>query len=259
MSENGKTREQLFLEALQTAKKTARQDGDTISSEKLGEIFAATGLTPEQTAQVRDYLIKSGIGVDEALPDDADPDDALTEEEHDYLREYEEMIAQIPQPEESVMTAVRISAMAGDKEAQRSLAQYMLPKVLDICRLYAGQGVPAEDLIGAGSEALMRGTALLGPLTSPEEVDGDLTRRIMDAMEDLISDNLLIKAQDAKIAENANLVADKAAELAKTLGRKVTPEELAREGEVTMEQITEAIRATGRRIEDIEYGQEEEL
>ena len=66
-----------------------------------------------------------------------------------------------------------------------------------------------------------------------------------------------VAAQDAKIAENANLVADKAAELAKTLGRKVTPEELAREGEVTMEQITEAVRATGRTIEDIEYGQEE--
>ena len=257
MTDNGKTREQLFLEALQTAKKTARQGGDTISSEQLGEIFAATGLTPEQTAQVRDFLLKSGISVDEAPADEVEPEDALTEEEHDYLKEYEEMIAQIPQPEESVMTAIRISAMAGDKEAQRSLAQYMLPKVLDICRLYAGQGVPAEDLIGAGSEALVRAAALLGPLSSPDEVDGDLTRRIMDAMEDLISDNLLIKAQDAKIAENANLVADKAAELAKTLGRKVTPEELAREGEVTMEQITEAVRATGRTIEDIEYGQEE--
>ena len=33
---------------------------------------------------------------------------------------------------------------------------------------------------------------------------------------------------------------------------KVTPEELAREGEVTMEQITEAVRATGKAIEDIE-------
>ncbi len=257
MTDNGKTREQLFLEALQTAKKTARQGGDTISSEQLGEIFSATGLTPEQTAQVRDFLLKSGISVDEAPADEVEPEDALTEEEHDYLKEYEEMIAQIPQPEESVMTAIRISAMAGDKEAQRSLAQYMLPKVLDICRLYAGQGVPAEDLIGAGSEALVRAAALLGPLSSPDEVDGDLTRRIMDAMEDLISDNLLIKAQDAKIAENANLVADKAAELAKTLGRKVTPEELAREGEVTIEQITEAVRATGKAIEDIEYGQEE--
>ena len=46
MTDNGKTREQLFLEALQTAKKKARQGGDTISSEQRGEIFAATGLTP---------------------------------------------------------------------------------------------------------------------------------------------------------------------------------------------------------------------
>ena len=50
----------------------------------------------------------------------------------------------------------------------------------------------------------------------------------------------------------ANLVADKAKELAHSLGRKVTPAELAGEGEVTQEQIRDATRLTGRAIEDLD-------
>ena len=245
----------LFLKRLRDTADTAAKNGNMITEDELNEAFADLELNEDQMTQVRDFLKTKGVGIGEALP----IEEVISEEEMNHLRDYEEMLDAIEIPSESVMDALKLSAMAGERDAQKKLAEYSLKKVVDIARLYAGQGVYMEDLIGAGNEALMRGTALLGPLTSPEEVDGDLTRRIMDAMEDLISDNLLIKAQDAKIAENANLIADKAAELAETLGRKVTPQELAREGEVTMEQITEAIRATGRRIEDIEYGQEEEL
>jgi hypothetical protein len=52
-----------------------------------------------------------------------------------------------------------------------------------------------------------------------------------------------------------NLVADKARELAEELGRKVTPMELAGEGDVTADQIAEAVRLTGGRIEDLDVQQ----
>lgn len=70
-------------------------------------------------------------------------------------------------------------------------------------------------------------------------------------MEDLISMMLDDHALDRELEDLTNLVADKARELARTLGRKVTVQELAREGEVTAEQIAEALRLTGGRIEDI--------
>jgi RNA polymerase primary sigma factor len=127
----------------------------------------------------------------------------------------------------------------------------MLGNVVDIARLYVGQGVGIEELIGAGNEALVTGVTLLGHLDSPQEVEGELGRRIMDSMEDLISMMLDDHALDRELEDLTNLVADKARELARTLGRKVTVQELAREGEVTAEQIAEALRLTGGRIEDI--------
>lgn len=142
--------------------------------------------------------------------------------------------------------------MAGEHSAQKELSEQMLSSVVDIAKLYSGQGVSIEELIGAGNEALVTGVRLLGHLDSPQEVDGELGRRVMDSMEDLISAMLDDHAMDRQMEDMVNLVADKAHELAHELGRKVTPAELAGEGDVTMEQITEAVRLTGSRIEDLD-------
>jgi DNA-directed RNA polymerase specialized sigma subunit len=74
----------------------------------------------------------------------------------------------------------------------------------------------------------------------------------MDSMEDLISANLDEKAVGKEIEDRVNRVADLARELAETLMRKVTPEELAHEGEVTIEEIQEAVRLSGGKIEDLD-------
>lgn len=74
----------------------------------------------------------------------------------------------------------------------------------------------------------------------------------MDSMEDLIAAMLDDNAMDRKMEDMVNLVADKAHELAEELGRKVTPMELAGEGDVTAEQIMEAVRLTGGKIEDLD-------
>lgn len=113
-----------------------------------------------------------------------------------------------------------------------------------------------EDLIGGGNEALALGVTLLGPLEKAEEVEGFLGRRVMDAMEDLIAANMDDKASDRAVEERVNLVADRARELAGELLRKVTPQELAAEGELTLEEILEAVRLSGSQIEDLDYRQE---
>ena len=142
--------------------------------------------------------------------------------------------------------------MAGDEQAQKRLAEVMLIRVVDIARLYAGQDVLIEDLIGAGNEALARGVKLLAPLETPDEVDGALGRRIMDAMEDLISQRIDERAADRDVEDLVNRVAKEAGELAQDLGRKVTVAELAREGVVSEEEILRAIRFCGGKIEELE-------
>lgn len=275
------------MASMQETLKQGRKNGGRISRGEIEQIFRAFSLDETQLQQVESYLKAhrivvvrkdaymapaesvsadsttagtapaESVGIDNTTAGTAtdgkavDPD-ALSAEEREFLASYQEMLADIPVLSDSVLEAVKISAMAGEPSAQKELSEQMLGNVVDIARLYAGQGVSMEDLIAAGNEALVTGVTLLGHLESPREVDGELGRRIMDSMEDMISMMLDDNAMDREIEDLVNLVADKAKELAGTLGRKVTAAELAREGEVTSGQITEAVRLTGGKIEDLE-------
>lgn len=245
-------KEQLFLSRLQSLVAEARKKGNTVSEEEIGESFRDLELTSGQMDQVRSYLAAQKIGIGEPLQ----YEDVITEEEHNYMEDYEAMIAALPALPDGVLHALKLSAMAGDRDAQSRLTEALLSRVIDIARLYAGQGVLMEDLIGGGNEALAVGVTLLGPLEKAEEVEGFLGRRIMDAMEDLIASNMDDKAGDRAVEDRVNKVADKARELSEELMRKVTPEELAGEGELTLEEILEAVRLSGNRIEDLDYRQE---
>ena len=242
-----KQKQALFLERIQEVVKSASQNGNMISEEELQGSFADLSLSEAQMGQVREYLKSSGIGIGEALP----IEEVLSEEEINHLAEYEALIEAIEVPAENVLDAVKLSAMAGEKEAQKRLVEYSLRKVVDIARLYAGQGVYMEDLIGAGNERLLTAVTQLAPLEKPDEVDGYLGRRIMDAMEDLVASNLDEKAAEKAVEERVNLVADRARELAEEFGRKVSVAELAREYDMDPEDIQEAVRLSGNAIGDI--------
>ena len=249
MSDGPKDRQKqvLFLAKLQEVTKKAQQNGNTVTQEELAEAFGGLDLDDAQMLQVREYLRGKGVGIGEALP----AEEVLTDEEIDHLKEYEEMIDAIGIPSENILDAVKLSAMAGETDAQKRLTEYSLKKVVDIAKLYAGQGVYMEDLIGAGNEALLIAVTQLAPLETPDEVDGFIGRRIMDAMEDLIALNLDIKAAEKTVEEKVNLVADRAKELAEELGRKVSVAELAKEYEMDPEEIAEAVRLSGNAIADI--------
>ena len=182
----------LFLKRLKETAGKAAENGNKITEEELKEAFADLELDEKQMTQVRDFLKSKGVGIGEPLP----LEEVISEEEMNHLKEYEEMIDSIEIPSDNVMDAIKLSAMAGERDAQQRLTEYSLRKVVDIARLYAGQEVFMEDLIGAGNEALLIAVTQLAPLEKPDEVDGYLGRRIMDAMEDLIAMNLDEKAAE---------------------------------------------------------------
>jgi RNA polymerase primary sigma factor len=238
----------LFLKRLKETAGKAAENGNKITEEELKEAFADLELDEKQMTQVRDFLKSKGVGIGEPLP----LEEVISEEEMNHLKEYEEMIDSIEIPSDNVMDAIKLSAMAGERDAQQRLTEYSLRKVVDIARLYAGQEVFMEDLIGAGNEALLIAVTQLAPLEKPDEVDGYLGRRIMDAMEDLIAMNLDEKAAEKAVEERVNLVADRARELAQELGRKVSVQEVAAEYEMDPEDVREAVRLSGNAIGDIQ-------
>lgn len=241
-------REVLFAKTLESVKRTAKEQENCISREQVEEAFAELSLNGEQLALVYDYLEKHKIGIGEP----ANPDDYLTEEEADYLQEYLESLKGLDKLSEGEKEAAFLSAMAGEKQAQERLLHAFLPEVPEFSKLYTGQGVYLEDLIGQGNMALSEGVSMLGAAEHAKDAEGMLVRMIMDSMEELIEENRRVYEADKKIEDRVNNIADKAGELAKDLRRKVTIKELSEETGMPEEEIRDVYRASGNAIEDID-------
>lgn len=240
--------EVLFGKTLEQVKRTAKEQGNCISKEQVEEAFAPLSLREEQLKLVYDYLSQHKIGIGEPV----DLDDYLADEEKDYLDTYLAKLNALPDVSDGEREAVTLSAMAGDVDAQNRLTEIYLPEVTEIAKLYAGQGVYLEDLIGEGNVALAMGVTMLGALEHASEAQGMLGKMMMDAMEEYIAENAEEAKKDKKIVEKVNKVADAARELAGELHRKVTVEELMSESGFSRKAIEDAVRMSGGRIEDLE-------
>lgn len=245
-------REVIFAQTLEQVRKLAKEQGNCVSEDQVKEAFAPLDLDSDQLQMVFDYLVTHKIGIGQHV----NTDDYLSDKERGYLQDYLDELAALPTRSTGEIESLTISAMAGDKQAQQSLVEVYLRDVTDIAKLYVGQGVLLEDLIGEGNVALALGTGMLGSLEEPREAPGMLMKLVMDTMEDYIQENAASEKADLKIAQRVNKVADKARELAEELHRKVTPEELAAETGISLHSIREAMRMSGNRIEDIEYAKD---
>lgn len=241
-------REIEFGKTLEEVKRKARAQQNFITKTEVEEAFLTLSLSDEQIEMVCDYLRQNKIGVDE--PTDADA--FLQEEERNYLDSYLEALEAIPAVTEGEREAVTLSAMAGDRDAVKRLTELMLPEVPQIAKLYTGQGVGLEDLIGEGNVALSLGVTMLGALEHAGEAQGMLGKMVMDAMEKCIADHAEEKKSDQKITDKVNKVADAANVLQEEMRRKVTVEELMEESGLSRKAIEDAVRISGGKIEAIE-------
>lgn len=252
----------IFAQTLERVRRLAKEQGNCVSEEQVRSEFAGLNLKENQLEMVFEYLRKRNVGIGEEPPDQ---DAFLTDEERDYLQMYLDEIEALPVYSDGQREAYAMSVMAGDKAAGQLLTESYLREVADIARLYAGQGVALEDLIGEGNVALAVSVEMLARMGEadrsaeaepffgkPSEVRGMLVKRIMDACEECIRERADTEKNDRKIADKVNRVADKAGELAQEMRRKVTPEELMEETGLSAKAIRDAMRVSGHQIEDID-------
>ena len=236
-----------FAKKIEELTELASIQGNVVSKAQVVEALNEIGMDESQLGPVYEYLKSKKIGIGEKV----DLDKYLSSDEIDYLKVYTESLLDIPKLTDGEKRAVYMAAMAGEADAKKKLIESMLSDVVDMAKLYTGQGVFIEDLIGEGNVALSVGVEMLGALEEPDEVPGTLAKMAMDAMEDLISDEIGNRKTDDKLVNKVNTVADAARELASVLGRKVTVDELVSESKLSRKAIEEAIRISGGKIEDI--------
>lgn len=242
-------KEIVFAKTLEQVRKKAKEQGNCIAKKQVEEMFAPLALGEEQMNMVYDYLHQRKIGVGEPV----DLDAYLEPEERDYLDAYLEALQELPEVSDGEREAITLSAMAGDGDARNRLIQLYLPEVAEIAKLYAGQGVYLEDLIGEGNVAVTAGVTMLGALEHASEAQGMLGKMIMDAMEDYIAQNAEEVKKDRKILDKVNKVAKAADELYEELHRKVTVEEVMQESGLSRRAIEDAIRMSGDKIDSLTH------
>ena len=240
-------RELLFAKTLEEVRKKAKEQGNCNSKEQVEDLFGPLVLSAEQLDMVYTYLHQRKIGIGEPM----DPEEYLAEEEKDYLDHYLEELKALPEMTDGEREAVTLSAMAGDADAKNMLTQLYLPEVVEIAKLYAGQGVYLEDLIGEGNLAVSVGVTMLGALEHASEAQGMLGKMIMDAMEECIMQNAEEVKKDKKILDKVNKVARAADELYEELRRKVSVEEVMQETGLSRRTIEDAVRMSGNKIESL--------
>ena len=240
-------RELLFAKTLEEVRKKAKEQGNCISKEQVEDLFGPLVLSAEQLDMVYTYLHQRKIGIGEPM----DPEEYLAEEEKDYLDHYLEELKALPEMTDGEREAVTLSAMAGDADAKNMLTQLYLPEVVEIAKLYAGQGVYLEDLIGEGNLAVSVGVTMLGALEHASEAQGMLGKMIMDAMEECIMQNAEEVKKDKKILDKVKKVARAADELYEELRRKVSVEEVMQETGLSRRTIEDAVRMSGNKIESL--------
>jgi len=245
-------KEKEFATILKNITRQARENRNIITSDEVKNAFSELELDDKQFEMVFEYLKNHKIGVDsEAVFTDED----LSDEEKNYLDDYIESLNALPVYTDGEKEAITIAALAGEKDAQEKLITMYLPLVVDVARMYSEQGVYLEDLVGEGNVALTKGVTMLDAVGEPSEVESFLYKLMLDAMENIIQENLSEDAGSQKVLKLVQEVADKASELAEDLRRIVTVKELMDETGWDEDKIRSAIRFSGDNIEDLDSGE----
>lgn len=241
-----------FASILEQLRETARLQGNILTSEQIREAYANWQLGEGQLALIHDYFRKHSIGIDAPLESEEDFEEQLSREDVNFLEMYLADLKELAFVSDGEKRAVTMSALAKDKIAQEKLIEIYLPQVVEISKLYAGQGVLVEDLIGEGNVAVAAAVTMLDCVESIDEVDSFIAKMIMDAMEQHIAENTDNQQLDEAVLNKVNDVNDKAKELYDNLLRKVTIKEVAEELDIDEEEVREVIKLSANSISYIE-------
>ncbi|GAB6931316.1 RNA polymerase sigma factor RpoD [Paenibacillus sp. JCM 10914] len=156
----------------------------------------------------------------------------------DPVRMYLKEIGRVPllSADEEVELSKRIEE--GDEEAKRRLAEANLRLVVSIARRYAGRGMQFLDLIQEGNMGLIKAVEKFD-YSKGFKFSTYATWWIRQAITRSIADQARTIRIPVHMVETINKLVRVSRQLLQELGREPTPEEIAKEMEITPEKVRE--------------------
>lgn len=146
-----------------------------------------------------------------------------------YLEELKQITGYLPQEEPALLERKNM----GDAAARMLLIEGNLKKVVKLAGRYAGRGVPLPDLVQEGNMELL----LFVDAYTGGEFQKKMEQSLSKAMERLIEENSDQDAFKNRMADMANRLLDASAEFADDMGEQPTVEELARQLNISPEEV----------------------
>lgn len=243
-------RQTRFRTALAALGASAEQKNRRLQKEDVQEFFQDMELSPEQYQLVYAYLASKRIQVEGVeLPPIQVEDAPYTEEEQEFLRQYQKDMKFVRRQEEGDLTALFSRAADGEESAKKLLTEHYMDRVLSLAKEYAHQGLMIQDLVQEGNLGLMIGIDTLGLKEEDNTWESHLENEIHRAIRLALDEQEGSKSTGEQITEKLNKLADSITELTEELGRQITPDELSIYLDMPLEQIEDLLRIAGETIE----------
>lgn len=247
-----------FMEKLKELVPYAKQKKGVLELSEINEFFGDIPLTEDQVEKIYEYLDANKVDVLKITEDDEIPDDDLLlledEEEieidkidltvpegvslEDPVRMYLKEIGKVPllSAEEEIELAQRMEN--GDSDAKKRLAEANLRLVVSIAKRYVGRGMLFLDLIQEGNLGLIKAVEKFD-YSKGYKFSTYATWWIRQAITRAIADQARTIRIPVHMVETINKLVRVSRQLLQELGREPTPEEIAKEMNISVERVRE--------------------
>lgn len=237
-----------FLEKLNCLLKLAQGQGSQITIEEVKAYFSEDALTEEQVELVFEYLMAQKVAVKGYVKLTPEEDEVkFTEEEQQYLKEYELELKSICGAEEGETEELFAKVIQGDENAKSRLIQVYMGQVVEMAKQVHQPEVFLGDLIQEGNLGIILGVEMI---TDPMTADETILLQIKQSMQLLLEEQLELSNRDKKMVEKVQSLDDSIQALTEELGRKVTIDELAVYMGLGVEEIEDILKLTGEETEE---------
>lgn len=252
-NEDGKVETRLTLERAKEQLMESGKQHSSLTYKEIIEKLAPFDQEPEQIDEFFELLAELGIEVENETDDNPEPGNqtkgSLDEDDltlpagslNDSVRMYLKEIGRVHllTADDEIELAKRI--MEGDEEAKQRLAEANLRLVVSIARRYVGRGMLFLDLIQEGNMGLMKAVEKFD-YTKGYKFSTYATWWIRQAITRAIADQARTIRIPVHMVETINKLIRVSRQLLLELGREPTPEEIAKEMELSTDKVREIMK-----------------
>lgn len=238
------TKKSILKELIESGKKRG-----VMSNNEIVSAFEETEITPKEMENVYDLFEKEGIEVVEDLEKELEEIEISKEELEDlsipegisiddHVKMYLKEIGKVDLLDTAQEMELAEKMAHGDEAAKKKLAEANLRLVVSIAKRYVGRGMLFLDLIQEGNLGLIKAVDKFD-YTKGYKFSTYATWWIRQAITRAIADQARTIRIPVHMVETINKLVRVSRQMVQELGREPTPEELAKELNMSVEKVRE--------------------